>query len=127
MRDKLFDPVRGGMIYYYVRPNDDFVLNTLEKLQAMEDPWVDKLLRCHIDLLIDGPYAEEQNDGKSLKGSANQRVLFLTERYLPHRGLYERSARNAEVYMENNALFFVGIPNKTAWEQWNSAVAAVDS
>lgn len=100
---------------------------TLEQLQAMQDPWVDRLLQNHIDLLIDGPYIEEQNDGKSLKGSANQRLLFLTERYLPYRQLYEGTNRNAEVYMADNELFFVGIPNKTTWQQWSSAVDTVNT
>lgn len=100
---------------------------TLEQLQAMKDPWVDKLLQQHIDLLIDGPYIEEQNDGKSLKGSANQRLFFLTDRYLPYRALYEGTTRNAEVHMTDNELFFVGIPNKTTWQQWSSAVETVDT
>ena len=33
------------------------------------------------DLIIDGEYVEELNDNKSLRGSSNQNVLCLTERY----------------------------------------------
>lgn len=100
---------------------------TLEQLKAMEDPWIDKMLSGYIDLLIDGEYVDSLNDGKSLKGSSNQRVLFLTDRYLPDRALYEGTTRNAEVQMTENELFFIGIPSKKTWQQWQSAVDEVDT
>ena len=40
---KLFDSVNGELIHYYIRPNDDFVLNSLEKLDA--DTYLYRLLR----------------------------------------------------------------------------------
>lgn len=100
---------------------------TLEQLKAMEDPWIDKMLSGYIDLLIDGEYVDSLNDGKSLKGSSNQRVLFLTDRYLPDRALYEGTTRNAEVQMTENELFFIGIPSKKTWQQWQRAVDEVDT
>ena len=80
----------------------------------------------YVDLLIDGEYVQAYNDGKSLKGSSNQRVLFLTERYLPYRELYAGSTRNAEVRLSGNDVFFVGIPSKQTWQQWRAAVEEVD-
>ncbi len=34
MQMGLFDSVKGNMIHYFIRPDDDFVLNSLEKLDA---------------------------------------------------------------------------------------------
>lgn len=100
---------------------------TIEQLRGLNNPWIDKSLNGYIDLLIDGEYTDELNDGKSLKGSSNQRVIFLTDRYLPEKELYEQPARNAEVRLSGNEVFFIGIPSKKTWEQWRSAIEEIDS
>lgn len=100
---------------------------TLEQLRELNNPWIDMALNGYIDLLIDGEYIDELNDGKSLKGSANQRLLFLTDRYLSDKGLYEGTTRNAEVRLSGNDVFFVGIPSRETWDQWRSALADLDS
>jgi len=43
MSTGLFDSVKGSMIHYFIRPNDAFVLNSLEKLDA--DEYLYRLLR----------------------------------------------------------------------------------
>jgi anaerobic ribonucleoside-triphosphate reductase activating protein len=53
---------------------------TLEQLQARRNPWIARLLNC-CDILIDGPYLREQAANLLWRGSRNQRVHFLTERY----------------------------------------------
>ena len=100
---------------------------TLEQLKGLENPWINKILSGYVDLLIDGEYVDELNDGKSLKGSSNQRVLFLTDRYLPYKELYEGTTRNAEVRLSGNDVFFVGIPSKETWRQWSTAIDEVDT
>lgn len=100
---------------------------TLEQLKDLGNSWVNKILNGYVDLLIDGEYVDELNDGKSLKGSSNQRVLFLTDRYLPHKELYEGTTRNAEVRLSGNDVFFVGIPSKDTWRQWSTAIDEVDT
>ncbi|MDO4169444.1 MAG: anaerobic ribonucleoside-triphosphate reductase activating protein [Lachnospiraceae bacterium] len=51
---------------------------TLEELEKMDDIWVKKLLLA-TDILVDGPYIEEQRDlTLQYRGSANQRVLYLS-------------------------------------------------
>ena len=100
---------------------------TLEQLEDLGNSWVNKILNGYVDLLIDGEYVDELNDGKSLKGSSNQRVLFLTDRYLAHKELYEGTTRNAEVRLSGNDVFFVGIPSKDAWRQWSTAIDEVDT
>lgn len=66
----------------------------------------------HIDLLIDGPYIEELNDGKGLRGSSNQRLHFLTNKLLPFKEQLEKGGRNNEVILESNGMHIVGIPRK---------------
>lgn len=51
---------------------------TFEELENVPD--AEELLR-YVDLLIDGPYVRELDDGRSLRGSSNQRVIPLTQRY----------------------------------------------
>jgi anaerobic ribonucleoside-triphosphate reductase activating protein len=54
---------------------------THEQLVAKEISAIDTALR-HTDVLIDGPYLQAQRDfSRPLVGSANQRFLFLTDRY----------------------------------------------
>ncbi len=67
-----------------------------------------------IDILVDGPYVDELNDGMGLRGSSNQRIHFLTPRY---RGLEEffhgASARNVEIALHSeNKLVINGIPGR---------------
>ncbi|MCS7305544.1 MAG: radical SAM protein [Thermoguttaceae bacterium] len=53
---------------------------TLEELKQMQNRWVEELLGL-VDILIDGPYLEEQAGVWLWRGSKNQRVHFFTERY----------------------------------------------
>lgn len=54
---------------------------TLEQINENGDEF-QKALVAQTDVLIDGPYIEEQRDfGRPLVGSLNQRFHFLTERY----------------------------------------------
>ena len=51
----------------------------LEELQAMDRPGVRRLLEL-ADILVDGPYIEEQRDlTLQYRGSANQRVIDLNK------------------------------------------------
>lgn len=52
---------------------------TLAQLQAAEDPCASRCLRA-IDVLIDGPYVEELNDGIGWRGSSNQVLHVLGQR-----------------------------------------------
>lgn len=70
----------------------------------------DELL-AECDLLIDGPYIRELDDGKSLRGSSNQRALPLTDRYRADLGLYGKSGRQREVFHYTDGISEVGIPD----------------
>lgn len=67
--------------------------------------------RC--DAIIDGPYIEEKNDGRSLRGSSNQRLILLTERYL---GSLQIGRRGRHVQMhrtQEGSTVLVGVPSRS--------------
>lgn len=80
-----------------------------EELDEVDD--ASELLKV-TDLLIDGPYVKALDDGKSLRGSSNQRVIPLTERYVSSLDLYGASGRKTETFIHSNKINFVGIPNR---------------
>lgn len=73
-------------------------------------PGADRLLAV-TDLLIDGPYVRELDDGLSLRGSSNQRVLPLTGRYLDALGLYGTEQRKAQHFLRGQELHIAGLPD----------------
>lgn len=85
--------------------------NSYEQLLHCADVFVQKLL-SYTDILIDGEYIEDLNDGKSLRGSSNQRVLFLTSRYEGERESFGKDGRNVELYIRKDRMRMVGIPSK---------------
>lgn len=65
------------------------------------------------DIIVDGEYREELNDDKSLRGSSNQNVVCLTERYkdiIAER--YGVDGRKIELLFSSGKLQMIGIPNK---------------
>ena len=83
-----------------------------ENLAALQDAM---LLLAHTDLLIDGPYVSELNDGRSLRGSSNQRIIPLTERYQKPEilSLYGAPGRELEKRRVAGGVLEIGIPQKT--------------
>jgi len=90
----------------------------LEELRAMKDRRVCDIITGGADIVIDGPYIENLNDGMSLRGSSNQRVHFITERYLSQKDTYERNIRQTEAYVSEGRALLVGIPEKKALDAW---------
>ena len=81
---------------------------TYEELLQKPDA---KNLLSKIDLLIDGPYIKELDDGKSLRGSANQRVLPLTDRYHEYLKDYGVGGRKQEIFSHGIFIHEIGIPS----------------
>ena len=106
-----------GLILY-----SGYRLRDLQR-QARRDAGVARLL-AEIDLLIDGPYRAARNDGAPLRGSANQKVWPLTERYLPNLQAYspERS-REVELHVAIGERMLVGIPSARQLAWWQQPVA----
>ena len=66
-----------------------------------------------IDLLIDGEYREEENNGAPLRGSDNQRFFFLTDRFDAEKDRMLRGGRAIECDIGvDNTLEITGIPER---------------
>lgn len=101
---------------------------TLADLRAAgaREPGVTALLG-QVDLLIDGPYRAAEDDGLSLRGSANQAVYALTGRYAGEvERCYGRYGRAVELHMAADGLLLAGVPGAAARRAWRRRfVAAV--
>lgn len=65
-----------------------------------------------IDVLITGQYKEKQNDNKGLRGSSNQRIIFLTDKLKEHEDYFFETKRNLNFYIETDEVLMTGIPEK---------------
>lgn len=65
-----------------------------------------------IDVLIDGPYIPEMNDGVGLRGSSNQKIHFLTPRLLKYKEQMETGPRKVEMDIQQGYTRTIGIPLK---------------
>ena len=64
--------------------------------------YLEKDLIESVDLLIDGPFIEEQlNDKRILLGSRNKKLSFITDRYKKEEGYFNNSIAIEEVTAED--------------------------
>lgn len=91
---------------------DDVLIYTgcqLEELEKREDPHVRWLLE-NIAALVDGPYVEELNTGRGLRGSENQRLHVF--RHAPRYADFLEQPRAMQCVDEQGSLFFIGVAPK---------------
>lgn len=93
---------------------------TLEEIQKSKDFYMCRLLE-QIDLLIDGPYIEELNDGMNLRGSSNQRVIALTDRYKADVDVYGSKRAEVEIFMREDKVLMVGVPDNNTLNRFKNA------
>lgn len=90
---------------------------TLEHASALPDPAVAELLD-HTDILVDGPYIRELPDTKRRWiGSTNQRIHFLTDRYLADDPCW-RQPNTLEIRLRGGDLSVNGFPARSAVGLW---------
>ena len=69
-----------------------------------------------ISVLIDGPYVDELNDDKPLRGSSNQRIFIIdnnvSQKYLD----YLKKPRNFDIYVNDDTFEIIGILPKGGYE-----------
>ncbi len=66
----------------------------------------------YIDVLIDGKYIDSLNDNHPLRGSSNQKIIFLNESlYNIYQPIFSQN-RSYEVIEAENTLNIIGIPPK---------------
>lgn len=87
--------------------------------RSQSDAGVGELLE-QTDLLVHGPFLPARNDGVALRGSDNQTVALLTERYAAGRSLYQSGARRSvEVFVQAGQCMLVGIPSAAQLHWWH--------
>ena len=108
------------------RPLDVMIYTgfTLEELVAKENEAIHQVLAHYTDVLVDGRYVEELNDGNPLRGSSNQNILLLSERYSRadlerclERKKRKANPRKVEFHFTDGRLVLVGIPEKLELER----------
>jgi len=77
----------------------------------------DNKLLNFIDILIDGKYIDELNDNSALRGSSNQNVYFLTDRYKKFKNLYNSKKREIEIRVDDVEVSIIGIPSKNTLQK----------
>lgn len=95
------------------------ILFTGYRLEELEQTGKNIIIQ-YIDVLVDGPYEEEKNDGFDLRGSSNQKIHFLTPRYKSMRdAFFGNSGRNLEfdIGMDNDVVIN-GIPKRGFMEEF---------
>ena len=93
-----------------LRPELNVIVFTgyLKKELAWQDA---KTLLSQIDVLIDGPYDQNNQSTRGLRGSLNQNIVFLTNRLIDYREELEKGFRKQEVYVEKDEIVTIGIPS----------------
>ena len=116
---RMIREIRGvrdtGVIVY-----TGFVYETLLE-KARQDDGIQSFLE-QIDLLIDGPYIQERNHGEPYRGSDNQRLLALTDRYSEQLKSYYagQQGRQIEIRISGENTLLVGVPSRDQAEIWNN-------
>jgi len=85
---------------------------TLGDLLSREDNQINREILGLIDILVDGPYEQLKNEGHQWRGSSNQVIHFLTNRYAHHQTEVVKSKRR-EIEIDlnlENRLAISGIP-----------------
>lgn len=92
------------------RPELNVIVFTgyLKKELAWQDA---KTLLSQIDVLIDGPYDQNKQSTRGLRGSLNQNIVFLSNRLIDYREELEKGSRKQEVYVEKDEIVTIGIPS----------------
>ncbi len=84
---------------------------THDVLREKNDPYVNGFL-AEIDVLVDGPYIDELNDNMGWRGSANQRIHFLSGRHQEQAEEFTSRRRDIELFLFQEKYLVVGIPAK---------------
>lgn len=81
------------------------------------------------DILIDGHYEKKLDDGKPFRGSSNQRIHLLSERYKSVFETYYEKAekRNIEINVTEENVYMVGVPSKSAMKVWKEFKKKADA
>jgi len=85
-----------------------------EDLVQDPDQNIKRILDC-TDILVDGTYMVEEDHNEMWRGSLNQRILFLTDRYKEWEWVRSKKKRTLYAHHDKNGRYVIlGIPPKKA-------------
>lgn len=91
-------------------PDINVIVFTGRTIEELVTPG-QKALLAQTDLLIDGEYVDELNDGIGLRGSSNQRLHFLSPALLPYEDELRTGPRSREIHLLGDyEVLTIGIP-----------------
>ena len=71
------------------------------------------------DILIDGRYIKELDDGRPYIGSSNQKLHYLTDRYKEiSKDYYAAPRRRAEIKFNADSVTLIGVPSANVLQIW---------
>lgn len=114
----LLDRVRRQIPDFSAIAFSGYTLAELQKKSERDAGIAELLLR--LDVLIDGLYISEKNDGKGLRGSSNQQINFLTARYRQRSAEFYDDARKIEIHLLDSELLLVGVPSPAMLDNFSS-------
>jgi anaerobic ribonucleoside-triphosphate reductase activating protein len=90
-----------------------------EDLVAKNNPDITNFL-AKIDLLVDGPYIQEKDIDQPYRGSSDQRLLTLTDRYAKNINGYYNAGhhRQMEIRISGERTLMIGVPDKKQASIW---------
>lgn len=84
---------------------------TRQALESRHDAATDQVLKTTA-VLIDGEYIDEQNLGDTLRGSSNQQIHYLSEKFRSKYEPYLKSGRKVQNVATSSGVFSIGIHNR---------------
>lgn len=113
-----FDEVFGLIKVIKENTDLDIIIYTGYKLNDLIKKYGNEFCE-YIDILIDGEYIEELDHGEKLRGSSNQKIHFLSNKYKKAVLKLEESQKREIQFdiLGNNELFMIGIPPKGFYEK----------
>lgn len=100
----------GVLITNLLEISDDILIYsgyTLDELKQLQDYDVDYVLE-NCACIVDGPYIEELNDSKGLRGSSNQKIWI--NRYFDRYSDFDKEERRLQNVVYNDSVLTIGIP-----------------
>lgn len=86
---------------------------TYEELINMENKQDNLEILKNTDVLIDGRYIENKNNKQCiLRGSDNQRIIFINEHVKKDYQIYLQEPRKMEIFRHDDKIILVGIRNR---------------
>lgn len=105
-----------GVIIYSGFTYEELIINSADNKAV-------RSLLALTDILIDGRYDILLDNGEFAKGSLNQKIVYLSDRYKKC-GIqyYSQEKRKAEIVFYKNKSILTGVPSHTALEIWERII-----